>query len=93
MFAAAIGKHGLQWAACHGIDIQFIQPGKPTQNAFAESFNGRFRDEYLNTHWLSSLPQARYIIATWQHNYDVERPDGARGKQTREEFRLTYLAS
>ena len=46
----------MQWAARHGIDIQFIQPGKPTQNAFAESFNGRFRDECLNTHWFSTLP-------------------------------------
>ncbi len=41
----------MQWAARHGIEIQFIQPGKPTQNAFAESFNGLFRDECLNTNW------------------------------------------
>lgn len=82
----------MQWAARHGIDIQFIQPGKPTQNAFAESFNGRFRDECLNTHWFRTLPQARHIIAKWQQHYNAERPHGALGKQTPEEFRLTYLA-
>ena len=82
----------MQWAARHGIDIQYIQPGKPTQNAFAESFNGRFRDECLNTHWFSTLPQARYIIAAWQHHYNVERPHGSLDRQTPEELRLTYLS-
>jgi hypothetical protein len=82
----------MQWAARHGIDIQFIQPGKPTQNAFAESFNGCFRDECPNTHWFSTLPQARHEIAQWQRHYNAERPHGSLGKQTTEEFRLTYLS-
>ena len=82
----------MQWAARHGIDIQFIQPGKPTQNAFAESFNGRFRDECLNTHWFRTLPQARHIIAEWRRHYNADRPHGSLGKQTPEEFRLTYLS-
>ena len=56
----------MQWAARQDIDVQFIQPGKPTQNAFAESFNGRLRDECLNTHWFQTPPQARHVIARLQ---------------------------
>lgn len=82
----------MQWAARHGIDLQFIQPGKPTQNAFAESFNGRFRDECLNTNWFGNLVHARHVIADWQHHYNCGRPHTALGRRTPEEFRLTYLS-
>jgi putative transposase len=70
----------LQWAARHGIDIQFIDPGKPTQNAFIESFNGRLRDECLNTNWFTTLHGARSVIGAWQHHYNHERPHGKLGR-------------
>jgi putative transposase len=52
----------MKWAARHGIDVQFIDPGKPTQNAFVESFNGRLRNECLNTKWFATLDAARAVI-------------------------------
>jgi putative transposase len=70
----------LQWAARHGIDVQFIEPGKPTQNAYIESFNGRLRDECLNTNWFPTLEAARAVIAEWQHHYNYDRPHGALGR-------------
>ena len=78
-----------EWAAKHGIDIQFIQPGKPTQNAFAESFNGRLRDECLGTHWFTSLAQLRSVLREWQHDYNCERPQRALKKMTPNEAWLT----
>jgi len=48
------------------------------------------REEYLNTHWFSTISQARHIIAAWQHHYDAERPRGSLGRQTPEELRLIY---
>ena len=53
------------WAKKAGTKLHFIQPGKPTQNAFVESFNGKFRDYCLNLHWFASLADARSIIETW----------------------------
>ena len=70
----------LQWAARHGIDVQFIEPGKPTQNAFIESFNGRLRDECLNTSWFPTLDAARAVIAEWQQHYNYARPHSALGR-------------
>ena len=49
---------------------KLIEPGKPTQNAFIESFNGRFRHEYLNDYWVASLAQARVRIAAWRRDYN-----------------------
>lgn len=63
-----------QWAAEHGIKLRFIEPGKPVQNAVMESFNGRFRDECLNSHWFTSLADARQIIETWRLDYNQVRP-------------------
>ena len=51
-----------QWAFEHGVELRLIQPGKPTQNGFIESFNGRFRDECLNEHWFSDIVHARKVI-------------------------------
>ena len=63
-----------QWAVQHGVQIRLIQPGKPIQNAFIESFNGKFRDECLNEHWFKSLAHAREIINTWRKDYNEVRP-------------------
>ena len=56
------------------MQLYFIDPGKPTQNAYIESFNGRFRDECLNQHWFTSIGEAREIIEDWRIDYNTERP-------------------
>jgi putative transposase len=75
-----------QWACLHGVELKLIQPGKPTQNAFIESFNGRFRDECLNDHWFTSLAEARILIAAWRRDYNQHRPHSALDYQTPAEF-------
>ena len=62
------------WSQETGVKLGFIQPGKPTQNAFVESLNGKFRKECLNAHWFRSLDAARDIIDQWRHHYNHERP-------------------
>ena len=62
------------WAQKHGIRHLLIQPGKPMQNGYIESFNGKFRDECLNEHWFETLPQARAVIAAWRQDYNEVRP-------------------
>lgn len=62
------------WQQESGVKLAFIQPGKPTQNAFVESLNGRFRQECLNQHWFRSLDEARQIIDDWRYHYNHERP-------------------
>ena len=62
------------WQKASGVNLAFIQPGKPTQNAFVESLNGRFRQECLNQHWFRSIDEARSIIDKWRHHYNYERP-------------------
>ncbi len=62
------------WAKDHGVQLHFIQPGKPTQNAFVESFNGKFRDQCLNQHWFRDLFDARNTIETWRTHYNHVRP-------------------
>ncbi len=62
------------WSQENGVKLNFIQPGKPTQNAFVESFNGRFREGCLNQHWFKSLTHARFVINKWRHHYNEERP-------------------
>ena len=59
-----------------------IEPGKPNQNAYIESFNGRFRDECLNEHWFTSLRHAKAIIDTWRREYNEERPKKSLGGLT-----------
>jgi putative transposase len=75
-----------QWAFEHGVELHFIAPGKPTQNAFIESFNGKFRDEGLNENWFLTLPEAREKIAAWRRDYNQARPHSALGYQTPQEF-------
>lgn len=64
----------LSWAETRGIELRFIQPGKPNQNAFVESFNGKLRLECLNTHWFSTLDDARRVIEAWRVDYNEVRP-------------------
>jgi putative transposase len=75
-----------QWAFEHGVALHFIEPGKPTQNAFIESFNGKFRDECLNENWFLTLPEAREKIERWRRDYNQARPHSALGYRTPEEF-------
>jgi putative transposase len=65
------------WAYAHGIDLHFIEPGKPNENAYIESFNGRLRDECLNEHWFFDLGHAREMIETWRLDYNAVRPHSA----------------
>lgn len=67
------------WSQQSGVKLHFIQPGKPTQNAFVESFNGKFRDHCLNQHWFRSLAEARSVIEAWRRHYNEERPHSALG--------------
>lgn len=81
-----------QWAYERGVRLRFIEPGKPVQNAFIESFNGRrLRDECLNEHWFLSLPHARRTIEDWRIDYNHNRPHSSLGNLTPEEFRLDYI--
>jgi putative transposase len=77
-----------QWAYERGIRLRFIAPGKPVQNAFIESFNGRLRDECLNQHWFRSMADARQIIEEWRQDYNRARPHSALGGLTPEEYCL-----
>ena len=74
-----------QWADRNGIELDYIDPGKPVQNAVMESFNGRFRDECLNSHWFTSLTDARRTIEAWRIDYNQERPHSSLGYRTPEE--------
>ena len=76
------GKAMLQWAHDKGVKLRLIEPGKPNQNAYIESFNGRLRDECLNEHWFPNLLQARTIIEKWRREYNEERPKKALGGLT-----------
>ena len=75
-----------QWAYQTGVELSFIRPGKPNENAYIESFNGKFRDECLNEHWFLSLAHARRIIEAWRVEYNTERPHSSLGNRTPEEF-------
>ena len=79
------------WAYAHSIRLHFIDPGKPNQNAYIESFNGRFRDECLNEHWFLSLAQARHIVETWRVDYNAVRPHSSLGNVTPTEFEQRTL--
>lgn len=76
------GKAMLTWAHQHNVALRLIEPGKPNQNAYIESFNGRFRDECLNEHWFLNLEHAQAIIAAWRREYNEERPKKALGGLT-----------
>ena len=69
------------WAYTRGVTLDFSRPGKPTDNAFIEAFNGRFRAECLNAHWFMSLEDARQKMEAWRRYYNEERPHGAIGQK------------
>ncbi len=75
-----------RWAHQHGIKLDFIDPGKPVQNCFVESFNGRVREECLNLHWFIDLSDARQTVASWMREYNQERQHSSLGKRTPHEF-------
>ena len=68
------GRALAAWSEQRGVRLEFIQPGKPAQNAYIESFNGRLRDECLNANWFTSLSDARRKIETWRRDYNEQRP-------------------
>ena len=70
----------IAWAQHHGIEHLLIEPGRPMQNGYIESFNGKFRDECLNEHWFASLAQAREVIAEWRRDYNEVRPHSSCGR-------------
>lgn len=72
----------LKWAEDNGVEWHYIAPGKPQQNGFMESFNGKLRDECLNEHVFSSLVEARRIIEAWRVDYNTVRPHRSLGQQT-----------
>lgn len=76
------GRIMLNWANARGVKLFLIQPGKPNQNAYIESFNGRLRDECLNEHWFTSLAHATVLIEAWRREYNEERPKESLGGLT-----------
>jgi putative transposase len=76
----------IAWAQAHGVRHILIQPGRPMQNGYIESFNGKFRDECLNEHWFQTLPQARSEIAIWRQDYNEVRPHSSLGRIPPAEF-------
>lgn len=81
-----IGKAMMQWATTVGIELKQIEPGKPQQNAYIESFNGRLRDECLSENWFVSLEHAKRIIERWRQEYNCERPKKALSGLTPEQY-------
>jgi len=74
------------WAYRRGVQLDFIRPGKPVENAFIESFNGRLRDECLNVNQFASLTEAQAIIEGWRVDYNHQRPHSSLGHLTPNEF-------
>lgn len=80
------------WAYQRLVQLSFIRPGKPNENAYIESFNGKFRDECLNEHWFVTMMQARRIIEAWRVEYNAEQPHSSLGDLTPEEFAASNLS-
>ena len=81
------------WAYQNGVKIDFSRPGKPTDNAFIESFNGTLRAECLDTHWFETLAEAQESIEAWRQEYNESRPHRALGERTPNEFAKEIAAS
>jgi putative transposase len=88
------GKALDAWAYEKGVTLQFIRPGKPVENAYIESFNGKFRDECLNSNFFLSLRHAKALIAKWKDDYNTNRPHSSLGNLTPQEFsrKTDYVA-
>jgi putative transposase len=78
------------WAIQHAVDLCFIRPGRPVENGFIESFNGRLRDECLNVEWFGSLHQARERLAQWRDHHNLYRPHSALDDQSPATFASSY---
>ena len=78
------------WAYRNGVTLEFSRPGKPTDNAFVESFNGHFREECLDQHWFETLAEAREVIEAWRVGYNEERPHRALGQRTPAAFLASW---
>ena len=76
------GKARDAWAYENGVGLHFIAPGKPVQNAYIESFNGKFRDECLNEHWFSSIDEVGAVVEAWRQGYNTVRPHSSLGYRT-----------
>ena len=74
------------WAYQRGVQLDFIRPGKPVDNAFIEAFNGRLRDECLNVHQFTSIDDAKEKIEAWRLDYNARRPHSSLGHLTPNEF-------
>ena len=81
------------WAYQNGVKIDFSRPGKPTDNAFVESFNGTFRAECLDAHWFTDLNEAKTLIEAWRQEYNESRPHRSLGERTPNEFASQIAAS
>jgi putative transposase len=79
-----------EWAYRNHVRLAFIRPGKPNENAYIESWNGKFRDECLNEHWFTSLRHAREVIEAWREEYNTERTHSSLGDITPAEFVAAY---
>lgn len=79
-----------QWASAHSVRLDFIRPGRPVENCFIESFNGKLRDECLNQHHFASLTEAQTIIEAWRHEYHTERPHRGLGQRTPAEYAALF---
>jgi putative transposase len=81
------------WAYQAGVQIDFSRPGKPTDNAYVESFNGTLRSECLDAHWFATLAEAKQIIEAWRREYNESRPHRALGERTPNEIACEFAAS
>lgn len=79
-----------QWAFNANIQLHFIRPGKPVENAYVESFNGKFRDECLNAQWFADLDDARRLIAAWRDDYNSARPHSSLDGLTPNEYEQNF---
>jgi putative transposase len=86
-----VGRALDSWAYAQGIQLHFIEPSKPNQNAYVESFNGRLRDECLNEHWFPSLAEARDTVEAWRLDYNGLRPHSSLGNVPPAEFEQITL--
>jgi integrase-like protein len=80
----------LTWTADSGVDCHYIDPGRPVQNAFIESFNGRLRDEFLNETMFTSLAQARAVLEEWRRDYNTVRPHSSIGWLTPDAYAARF---
>jgi putative transposase len=81
------------WAIQHGVELSFIRPGRPVENGYIESFNGRLRDECLNVEWFGSLHEARERLTQWRNHYNLQRPHSALNDRTPASFASAHAAS